>query len=212
MLISKVVNDSGPPMADTEDDGVSAITTLLDTLRPLKPETRANVLDYVFKTLGITAPGPAGSPSPPLPAVPASPAAPAIPPASQHGVSQNLRTITEQKQPKTANEMVAIMAYYLSEHAPQGERRDHIVADDIKKYFVQAGFPQPTGRPNNALTNAKNAGYLDAMSGGQYRLNPVGHNLVVYKLPKGENSSTRPARRGRVAKKGAKGVKKKARG
>jgi hypothetical protein len=39
-------------MAEQQDDGVKAITTLLEVLGPLKQETRANVLDYVFKTLG----------------------------------------------------------------------------------------------------------------------------------------------------------------
>jgi len=202
-------------MTENSDDGVQAITTLLETLRPLTPETRANVLDYVFKTLGITAPGPAAPPLS-LPDALAPPHASAPLVNQYHGVAQNLRSLTEQKKPKSANEMVALMAYYLSEHAPQGERRDYVTSDDIKKYFVQAGYPQPTGRAHNALTNAKNAGYIDALSGGQYRLNPVGHNLVVYKLPKGENAGARSSRRAkpvnRTAKKSAKKGNKKARG
>jgi hypothetical protein len=39
------------------------------------------------------------------------------------------------------------------------------------------------------LVNAKNAGYLDRIASGQYRLNPVGHNLVTHKLPRGENGA-----------------------
>jgi hypothetical protein len=184
-------------MAETADDGVQAITTLLETLRPLSPETRANVLDFVFKTLGIASPH-ASDPPPPL--VPGAPP----PPAPPFGAVQNLRTLTEQKKPKTVNQMVAVMAHYLSELAPQGERRDYIVADDIKKYFVQANFPQPTGRHGMTLVNAKNAGYLDAMSNGQYRLNPVGHNLVAHKLPKSDETPARNTRRGKGARKGAK--------
>jgi hypothetical protein len=169
-------------MAEQDDDGVSAITTLLETLRPLKAETRANVLDYVFKTLGITLPGPStpppGTPSTPTPPIP--PAFTTPPP----GAIRDLLSLKEQKQPKTVNQMVAVMAYYLAELAGENERRDYIVADDIRKYFRQANFPLPSATPNMTLVNAKNAGYLDALSKGQYRLNPVGHNLVAHKLPR----------------------------
>jgi hypothetical protein len=197
-------------MSETIDDGVPAITTLLETLRPLSSETRANVLDFVFKTLGIAAPQAFDPPPPFVPG--ASPSGTPSPSPSLGGVP-NLRTLTEQKKPKTVNQMVAVMAHYLSELAPQNERRDHIVAEDIKKYFLQADFPLPNGRPNNALTNAKNAGYLDALNNGQYRLNPVGHNLVAHKLPLTDDAPARSTRRGRGTKKGAvkKGVKKKGR-
>ncbi|MGY4166342.1 hypothetical protein [Bradyrhizobium sp. USDA 4529] len=197
-------------MAETADDGVQAITTLLETLRPLSPETRANVLDFVFKTLGIAAPHAADPPPAVVPGVPLS-ATPAASPAL--GGVQNLRTLTEQKKPKTVNQMVAVMAHYLADLAPQGERRDYIVAEDIKKYFVQANFPQPTGRHAGTLVNAKNAGYLDALSNGQYRLNPVGHNLVAHKLPMSDDAPGRSARRARSAKKrtAKKGVSKKGR-
>jgi hypothetical protein len=65
-------------MSDQEqENGVKAITTLLEVLGPLKAETRSNVLDYVFRTLGITPPAPAGpathmqSPAAPFAAGPA---------------------------------------------------------------------------------------------------------------------------------------------
>ena len=107
----------------------------------------------------------------------------------------DLRSLTLQKKPKTANQMVAIVAYYLSNFAPENERRDYIVADDIKKYFVQANYELPTGPPGMTLVNAKNAGYLDAIKDGQYRLNPVGHNLVAHKLPRNNDSGTTKKKR-----------------
>jgi hypothetical protein len=97
-----------------------------------------------------------------------------------------------------------VLAYYLAHLAPAHERRDHIVADDIKKYFPQANFELPTGSPGGTLVNAKNAGYLDGSGGGKYRLNPVGHNLVTHKLPRDEGSGpTRRRRRGNKTKKSA---------
>lgn len=167
---------------EIDDEELKAIKTVLDALTTLKPEARSNVIDYVFRRLGITGPAVAAS-APPLAAQPPSQAAVA-PPAAPI----DLRSLREQKQPKSANQMVAILAYYLANLAPADQRRDHIVSDDIKKYFPQANFELPIGSHSQILVNAKNAGYLDVLGTGQYRLNPVGHNLVTHKLPRGQGS------------------------
>jgi hypothetical protein len=197
-------------LIDQQDDhGVQAITTLLDVLKPMDDATRINVLQFVFKALNFSMPGAAPVASaynPPLPGAPAHTTPPAhhahMPPPG--GVT-DLRSLKEQKQPKTANQMVAIMAYYLANHAPGDERRDFITPDDIKKYFPQAGFELPTGPPSQTLVNAKNGGYLEQIATGQYRLNPVGHNLVTHRLPRGDgaaNTNRRPAKKGKkIAKK-----------
>ncbi|WP_426423749.1 hypothetical protein [Bradyrhizobium genosp. A] len=200
-----------------EDHGVEAIGKLIEVLQPLSPETRANVLQFVFKALNITMAGeapaapaaPAFTPAPPG-AAPAHISAPVRqPPAPPAGALTDLRSLKEQKQPKTVNQMVAIMAYYLAHLAPDGERRDHITPVDIARYFPQAGFELPTGPPAQTLLNAKNGGYLEQIATGQYKLNPVGHNLVTHRLPRGEGNSLVGSGRRRAVKKGAK--KKKAR-
>lgn len=162
------------------DPELQAIATLLTALEPLSNEARANVILYVFKRLGIDLPGPNVRPT--------RGAAEGV--AVHHANSAtdvagviDIRSFKEEKQPKTASEMVAIAAYYLAHLAPPDERRDYIVADDIRKYFLQAVFPLPSAPPHMTLVNAKNAGYLDARERGQYRLNPVGYNLVTNKLP-----------------------------
>jgi hypothetical protein len=188
-------------MAEEKDEELEAISTVLGVLGPLKLEARGNVIDYVFRRLGITPPAamlPATPPAyiPPAQATPGTPAALAPP--------TDLRTLTEQKSPKTANQMVAIVAYYLANYAPAGERRDYIVAEDIKKYFVQANYELPTAPPRMTLVNAKNAGYLDAVKDGQYRLNPVGHNLVAHKLPRGDGGLRKTTKKPRAKAKAKK--------
>ena len=184
---------------DEQEKGVKAITTLMEALAPLKAETRSNVLDYVFRALGIVPPVHAATAfalpgfAPPPPSPPSG--TPLIP-----GAAVDIRTLTDQKKPKTVNQMVAVMAYYLATHAAQAERRDHIGADDIRRYFPQANFPLPTGRPDVTLNNAKVAGYLDAIGDGQFRLNPVGHNLVVHKLPQPDSGGSASVRIKRKAK------------
>jgi hypothetical protein len=185
--------------AEEKDLELEAISTILGVLTPLKPDARANVIDYVFRRLGIVAPV-VQAPSSPSVTTPPPNSAPVLP-AFQAGQPNDLRTLTEQKQPKTANQMVAIVAYYLANLAPQNERRDYMIADDIKKYFVQANFELPTAPPRITLANAKNAGYLDAQGEGRFRLNPVGHNLVSHKLPKTDGSGrTRTSKKAKKAK------------
>jgi hypothetical protein len=190
---------------ESEDEELAAIKTVLRVLTPLKPMARDDVIEYVFRRLEIIAPAAAG-PAQPVAPQPASPTAPAAP-TSQSSLPNSptdLCSLTEQKRPKSANQMVAVLAYYLANFAPTDQRRDYIVADDIKKYFPQANFELPTGPHNMTLVNAKNAGYLDVLGTGQYRLNPVGHNLVTHKLPPVEGSA--PSRGARLVKKPVKKV------
>jgi hypothetical protein len=52
----------------------------------------------------------------------------------------------------------------------------------MKEAARLAGRPQ-VERWNMTLTNAKNAGYLDAAGKGKFRLSSVGENLVAITLP-----------------------------
>jgi hypothetical protein len=133
---------------------LQAIKTLVHTLEPLKPEVRARVIEHTFKVLGIEAsPVQPNPPTQPLPLV--------TPTRMQHvDEPTDILTLKERKNPKTANEMIAIVAYYLEHSA--SERQAFITQDDIQKYFVQGQYPMPGSKPQ-ALVNAKNAGYLAVM-------------------------------------------------
>jgi hypothetical protein len=89
--------------------------------------------------------------------------------------------------------MAAIVAYYLRELAPEGDRRDYVTRKDIEQYFKIGDYPLPR-RPEFTLPNAKGAGYLEQLGDGKYRLNPVGHNLVAHTLPRADGRH-RPAQR-----------------
>jgi hypothetical protein len=195
-------------MADQElDSELQAIVTLLNVLEPLSPEARSNVIAYVFRRLSIIFPGqtaPSGVHG--LTDVAAGHHAEGV--GSPAGGVIDIRSFKEEKQPKTASEMVAIVAYYLAYLAPLDERRDYIVADDIKRYFLQAVFPLPSAPPHMTLVNAKNSGYVDARERGQYRLNPVGYNLITNKLPA---TQVRTEKRAGTARKKADTTKTKAR-
>jgi hypothetical protein len=72
-------------------------------------------------------------------------------------VVTDIRTLTAEKQPRSANEMVALIAYYLSEMADESEISSTVNVEQIRKYFKMAQFPMPRV-PKSALTNAAAAG------------------------------------------------------
>jgi hypothetical protein len=169
-------------MAEKIDAEIDALRSVLAALEPLSTEARASVLDYVVRRLQIE-----------LTSV-------TSPPGQDLGNSQlgsqgqakpqvaiaHIKTFKEQKNPTSANEMAALVAFFLSELSH--ERKKTINAKDIETYFKIGEFPLP-GRVTMTLPNAKAAGYFDATGDGEYRLNAVGHNLVVHSLPRGSGAA-----------------------
>jgi hypothetical protein len=102
---------------------------------------------------------------------------------SPHERIADVRTLKEQKQPTSAIEMACIVAYYLDSLAAPTERKKEVSSADLEKYFKQGGYRLPKRMPQ-ILVNARASGYFDTVGHGKYRLNAVGHNLVVHGLPK----------------------------
>ncbi len=182
---------SSPTMPNSpasEDAELIAINAVVAALNPLKEEQRLRALEYVLRRFNAVALQAASVAA-------AQPTASSPPPlftSGAPGIMMDIRTLKEAKQPKSANEMAALVAFYLSEVASTVERKQEIGKSDIERYFKLANF-KLTANAGQTLVNAKNAGYLDAGSGtGQYKLNPVGYNLVAHRMGSGE---TEPRRR-----------------
>jgi hypothetical protein len=192
------MSDSGPGETGGEvvssaidsDSELNAIRAVLSALVPLKREGRNRVLEYVLGRLGMAWPviqqPPVGSFT--ADAVLRKPVDVSDSLSAPQSHPNDIRSLTKEKSPRSANEMAALVAYYLSELAPQPYRKSAITADDIKSYFKQALFKLPQS-PQMTLINAKNSGYLESAGTGQYRLNPVGYNLVVHSLPAGSSGT-----------------------
>jgi hypothetical protein len=115
----------------------------------------------------------------------------------------DIRSLKEQKKPTSAIEMATLVAYYLRHEAPEDEQKAEVGAEDLEKYFVQAGYPLPAEK-KYTLQNAKRAGYVENASRGKYKLNSVGHNLIVHGLPRSETTAlSKPKRRKVTTKKAA---------
>jgi hypothetical protein len=163
----------------TKDKELDAISAIIDLLKPLDATERGRVLEYVLKRLDM------GTVQSAVTAISAAQ------PSGRTSTAPrtDIRSLTAEKQPRSANEMVALIAYYLSELAPEEESAETINVEKIRKYFKMAAFPMPRV-PNSALTNAAAAGYLQNVSRGEYRLNPVGYNLVVHGLPRSASAGS----------------------
>lgn len=165
------------PQNTGPDKELDAIQAVLGALKDLDKEGRQRVLDYVFGRLGIR--GDRGF-AVLTPTVVGGGSPPPQPPAS---AVTDIRTLADQKNPRSSVEMAILVAYYLAELAPVAERRAEITSADITKYFKQAGYKLPK-RAIKTLFDARKSGYMDGGSEtGSYKLNPVGYNLVTHVLP-----------------------------
>lgn len=182
----------------TPDRELQAMAAIINALEGLDGDSIQRVIDYVLGRLSL------GKSSRSFGAAVASPAPVVASEPGPHGARRvSIRDLKEEKQPESSNQMAALVAYYLSEHAPDNERKEIITAADLEKYFKQAGFKLP-GALDKTLPNAAAAGYFEGAGRGQYRLNPVGYNLVVHGLPRGQASTSRPKQAKKNKKKSAK--------
>lgn len=178
-------------MPDSYEQEIQAIGACLNALGPLDAAARQSVLDYVAKRLQVTVAATSGDPAETIPET--------LPPGEQVGVESatkdecHISELVEEKKPRSAIEMAVLVAYYLSHKAPKGERKQTVSTDDLTTYFKIADFKLPKS-PQYTLPNTKNAGYLNSAGGGEYKLNPVGYNLVVHSMPK-SSERKRPSKK-----------------
>jgi len=90
--------------------------------------------------------------------------------------------------------MAALVAYFLSDLAPESKKKSTVTTKDMETYFKIAGYRLPKAL-QQLLGNAKNAGYFDPVGTGEYKLNAVGYNLVVHNLPWGVADKSKVAKR-----------------
>ena len=98
----------------------------------------------------------------------------------------DIRTFADLKKPKRIVEQVALVAFYLLEYANESEKTQEFGPEHIEKYCTQARFLSLSTRKKicMALTNTKNAGYIERIGTGKYKLTPVGFKLIKNDLPR----------------------------
>jgi polyphosphate kinase 2 (PPK2 family) len=197
------VPPSKPGEVHARDPEVQAIHEILNALQPLDAAGKGHVIDYILVRLGrqIGGSGSSGAPSGSMPSLPV-PIAPDRTPTA--GLPHtDIKSLREEKQPTSFNEMAALVAFYLKEIATGDEHSETVNTSHIEKYFRQAGYRLPD-RAIMALVNARQAGYLDPTGeAGVYKLNPVGYNLVAHSMPTSRRTQSSAIRRPKKVAKGA---------
>lgn len=180
-----------------------AIDELIQALEPLDETSRVTAIRAACEHLKIAF----SSDAKPVAMLTQTPAHTSDAPASQPLRVADIQTLRVERQPTSASEMAALVAYYLAELAGPSERTAEVTVEDVLKYFKQARYPLPKARAM-LLPNAKNAGYFDSLGDGKYRLNPVGYNLVAHNLPR-SGTDARTAKSRKQPSKAAKRAKRK---
>lgn len=91
------------------------------------------------------------------------------------------RSFFQEKAPSSQSEAISVAAYYAMELAPPDMRAPAIDKKRATEIFRQARYPLPK-RTDQVLVNALHAGYLQRVGPGEYKLSPVGFNLVEHTL------------------------------
>lgn len=199
-------------MSSPSDSGaktpLDAAQKIVAELTGMTFEHQSLALKFAIETLGLQVPAAL------LPAA-ATPPARAPQPTPPHAAtnadhSTNIRSFTEMKAPKSDQQFAAVVAYFYQFEAKPEDRKEAIDGDLMRDAARLAPWPQRK-RWNMTLTNAKNAGYLDAAGSGKFKLSSVGENLVAITLPGegGPGKSQSGSAKRKTKKPSTKSVKKK---
>ncbi len=183
-----------------ESEG-KAIQDISKILKPLDIASKKNVVEYVFKSLGLNQHlDHSNDTTPEKSSVSNSIFAQQNEPLTK---VMDIRSFAIQKKPKTTVQKIALVGFYLSEIAKEDEKAEQFRVNDIEKYFKQAGFKLPAN-VSVELSRTKDAGYIEKTQKGKYKLNPVGYNLIAYTLPDQSNSKKNKSHKKMTKKPGKK--------
>lgn len=178
-----------------------AAKVIVETLQGLDKTSQVLAMRFAAETLGLQSASITQTTAPSVTPISTS----ALPPGSEKTTHlTDIKLFTATKAPKSDLQFAAVVAYFYRFEAPEAQRKDTIDADSLLEAARLAGRKRP-GNPRFTLNNAKNAGYLDVVTTGKYRINSVGENLVAMALPGNgsESSLARSAGKKKIGKKPA---------
>ena len=168
-------------MMKTKDD-LEAVRILTETLEPFEKKDRERIVRWALEKLG-TPVSTLKEISPPLPSSPPPSDNSQETPIQPERGKTDIKSFVNSKNPGSAVQLAAVVAYYYHFEAPPELRKESINKEDLVVATREAGRRRQQ-RPEQVLVNAYHAGFLERTGeSGQYKLNPVGENLVAMTLP-----------------------------
>jgi len=169
-------------MVEKKKDDLETVRLLAEALEPFSEEERKRIIRWSLERLGMpniqTVPSGAGVEDK---AVQTS--------VGTGYVVSDIKSFVGKKIPKNDNQFCAVVAYFYQFEAPENQKKDSIGGKDLQDTARKVGRSRFTN-PAQTLINSYNAGYLDKIKYGEYRINTVGENLVAMVLPGGGDDNT----------------------
>lgn len=190
-----------------QKDDLEAVRAVVAAIEGFTPDDQERIIRWAREKVSL----PVWPPSVPPPtnqgaAIQSASPATSTPSASVKAGTKDLRTFVAEKKPKSDVQFAAAVAYYYRFEAPEEQRKNEIVADDLAEACRLANRER-LRKPLQTLANARNLGLLDSPRRGAFAINAVGENLVAMTLPgNGDGGALVPKRKPerRGAKKEAK--------
>jgi hypothetical protein len=123
-----------------EDAEINAITTMLSALSGLDEAARDRVFAYICTRLNLQSPQELITQQAASEEAVEARTTPGVTPSNEN---KDICTFKEQKSPRSATEMAAVVAYFLQYEANEDERKASITKSDVEKYFHLAKFKMP---------------------------------------------------------------------
>lgn len=165
---------------------LDAVKTLVESLEKFNDEERMRIIKWACERLGMkNAPSIKDVSS----SLGISEIAGQIQP--EQSISErkriDIKSFVNEKKPTSDAQFVAVVAYYFKFEAPEDQRKEFVVSDDLNeaaRLSDRSRFRKPAATLNNVYSKS---GYLDRIDSGKYKLNTVGENLVAMVLPGNDN-------------------------
>jgi hypothetical protein len=179
-------------------DDLDALRAIITALDPFDESERERIMRWASEKLGIKSFTPVTTPG-----LPAATHNQNTPPATPGSGIKDIKSFLTEKNPTSANQLVAAVAYYYKFEAPVAERKNSITKEDLLDACRKATLERPKA-PNVVMVNAAKYGLVDNVGTGAYEINAVGENLVAVSMPTAGHGNAGKKRNGGKSKKAAK--------
>lgn len=120
-------------------DDFEAVRLVVSALEPFDSKDRERIIRWAVEKLGMVPPPPTGSPPPALGQPPPPPANPG---GMTGGGSKDIKSFIALKNPRSDNQLAAVVAFYYHFEAPAAERKDSVGKEELVDACRKAGEKQ----------------------------------------------------------------------
>jgi len=131
-------------MTDPVDD-LEAIRTVVKALEPFGPEDRERIIRWASEKLGMATHAAINVPTKPVEPASRIPA-PSDPTPLAATTAKDICSFIATKQPRSDNQLAAVVAYFYHFEAPEAERKDSIGKEELVDAESRTGI-DPQGLP-----------------------------------------------------------------